>query len=165
MYVLDYHQQVKRINQMIPLRKNDKTFEVYYHDPQSGELWKSFFPYGKKKSNSPKLLRPEPLPSNLEHQLELCLNSGNLADAEGLGIEYSLSPEKWEYLLNLLDENRKNYTRAGFFTFLNKLGVKEPDKTIEALHIDFNNASISREKLMTLRKKAKKLWFKKLIGL
>ena len=126
MYVLDYHQQVKRINQMIPLRKNDKTFEVYYHDPQSGELWKSFFPYGKKNS---------------------------------------LSPEKWEYLLNLLNDNRKNYTRAGFFTFLNKLGVKEPDKTIEALHIDFNNASVSREKLMTLRKKAKKLWFKKLIGL
>ncbi|HAH52040.1 MAG TPA: hypothetical protein DCL80_12620 [Balneola sp.] len=165
MYVLDYHQQVKRINQMIPLRKNDRTFEVYYHDPQSGELWKSFFPYGKKKPNGPKLLRPEPLPSNLEHQLELCLNSGNLADAKGLGIEYSLSPEKWDHLINLLDENRKNYTRAGFFTFLNKLGVKNPTKTFEALQIDFNKTPITSEELLSIKKKARKVWIKKLFGI
>ncbi|MBO6622412.1 MAG: hypothetical protein JJ892_12005 [Balneola sp.] len=165
MYVLDYNQQVKRINQMIPLRKNEKTFEVYYHDPQSGELWKSFFPYGKKMANSPKLLRPEPLPNGMEHQLELCLNSGNLADAEGLGIEYSLNPEKWDALLTMLDSNRKKYTRAGFFAFLNKLGVKDPDKTFEALHYDLNLAPISKNELNALKKRAKKLWFKKLIGL
>lgn len=165
MYVLDYHQQVKRINQMIPLRKNEKTFEVYYHDPQSGELWKSFFPYGKKVANSPKLLRPEPLPNGMEYQLELCLNSGNIADAEGLGIEYSLNPEKWSSLLALLDSNRKKYTRAGFFAFLNKLGVKNPDKTFEALQSDFNVTPISRDELNELKKRARKLWFKKLIGL
>lgn len=165
MYVLDYKKQVKRINQMIPLRKNDRTFEVYYHDPQSGELWKSFFPYGKKNPNGPKLLRPEPLPSSLEHQLELCLNSGNIADAEGLGIEYSLSPEKWDHLLNILDENRKNYTRTGFFTFLNSLGVKNPDMTFKALQIDFNKTPITPETLLSIKKRARKIWIKKLFGL
>jgi hypothetical protein len=165
MYVLDYKQQVKRINQMIPLRKNEKTFEVYYHDPQSGELWKSFFPYGKNTNNAPKILRPEPLPSGLEHQLELCLNSGNQADAEGLGIEYSLNPEKWDDLLSILDANRKKYTRSGFFAFLNKLGIKDPEKTFEALQIDFNKTPISPNQLQALKKRARTLWFKKFLGI
>jgi hypothetical protein len=165
MYVLNYKKQVERINQMIPLRKNEKTFEVYYHDPKSGELWKSFFPYGKKKSGSQKLLRPEPLPPNLDLQLELCLNSGNLADAAGLGIEYSLNPEKWGEILTHLDTNRKIYIRSGFFEFLNHLGVKDPEKTLRALEIDFDNSPLTQKELKTLKTKAQKLWLKKFFGL
>jgi hypothetical protein len=165
MYVLNYKKQVERINEMIPLRKNEKTFEVYYHDPNSGELWKSFFPHGSKNRNGLKLLRPEPLPSSIEHQLELCINSGNLADAAGLGIEYSLNPEKWTDILDVLERNRKRYIRAGFFEFLNNLGVKDPEKTLAALEIDFNEQKISKKELESLKKRAKKIWLKKLIGL
>lgn len=165
MYVLNYKKQVERISQMIPLRKNDKTFEVYYHDPKTGELWKSFFPYGRHRSKGPKLLRPEPLPSSLEHQLELCLNSGNLADATGLGIEYSLNPEKWDDILSLLLSNRKRYVRSGFFEFLKSLGVRAPVKTLKALHIDFDQESLSEKHLNSLKKKAKKLSLLKFFGL
>lgn len=165
MYVLNYKKQIERISQMIPLKKNDKTFEVYYHDPQTGELWKSFFPYGRQSSKGPKLLRPEPLPSSLEHQLELCLNSGNLADATGLGIEYSLNPEKWDDILSLLHANRKRYERSGFFEFLKSLGVRDPEKTFEALHIDFDQKAHSKKDLNSLKKKAQKLWLLKIFGL
>lgn len=165
MYVLNYQKQLERINQMIPLRKNDKTYEVYYHDPQSGELWKSFFPYRNQFKKGPKLLRPEPLPSNIQHQLELCLNSGNIVDAKGLGIEYSLTPEKWNEILTHLDKNRKKYERKGFFEFLNNLGVKDPIQTLKALKIDLNQHSVSKQELILLKKNAKKLWFKRFLGL
>lgn len=161
MYVLNYKKQVERISQMIPLRKNDQTFEVYYHDPQSGELWKSFFPYGKKKSNDLKLLRPEPLPLSIEHQLELCLNSGNIADAAGLGIEYSLSPEKWDEILSVLDLNRKRYVRSGFFEFFKKLGIKNPEKNLSALQTDSTKELLPKKQLLSLKRRAKKLWLKK----
>jgi len=164
MYVLNYKKQIERINEMIPLRKNDKTFEVYYHDPISGKLWKSFFPRGTQSPDSPKLLRPEPLPSSLEHQLEICLNSGELADATGLGIEYSLNPERWAEILSLLDSNRKRYVRSGFFEFLNNLGVKHPKQTLSALEIDLKQNSITQKEVDQLRKKAKKLWIKKFFG-
>lgn len=165
MYVLNYKKQLERISQMIPLRKNDKTFEVYYHDPQSGELWKSFFPKGNQSSDSLKLLRPEPLPTSLEHQLELCLNSGNPADSKGLGIEYSLNPEKWSEILEVLDDNRKRYVRSGFFQFLNHLGVKDPEKTFAALEIDLGQNNMSEKDFISLKKKARKLWFKKFFGI
>lgn len=165
MYVLNYQKQVERISQMIPLRKNDQTFEVYYHDPQSGELWKSFFPYRNKDKKGPKLLRPEPLPQNLNHQLELCLNSGNTADAEGLGIEYSLNPEKWDEILTHLEQNRKKYSRKGFFEFLKYLGVRDPKMTLKALETDFNNHSLSEKNLLTFKKRARKLWIKKFFGI
>lgn len=165
MYVLNYKKQVERISQMIPLRKNDQTFEVYYHDPQSGELWKSFFPYGKKKSNDLKLLRPEPLPLSIEHQLELCLNSGNKSDAAGLGIEYSLDPEKWDEILTLLNANRKRYVRSGFFEFIKHLGVKEPEKTLTTLQTDLNSEPLTKEQLLSLKKRAQKLYLKKFFGI
>jgi len=164
MYVLNYQKQVERISQMIPLRKNDQTFEVYYHDPSSGELWKSFFPYRNQTDKGPKLLRPEPLPSSLQYQLELCLNSGNPSDAEGLGIEYSLNTEKWDEILSHLNQKRKNYTRKGFFTFLNNLGVKDPKMTLEALQIDLDQHPISETELQNIRKKARILWLKKFFG-
>jgi len=161
MYILDYKKQVQRINEMIPLRKNDKTFEVFYHDPASGELWKSFFPHGKKSINSVKILRPEPLPTDLRHQLELCLNSGNPADAAGLGIEYSLHPEKWNEILIILNTNRKIYLRSGFFEFFNYLGVKNSHKVLDTLSENLKNSQLSRKELVLLKKRASMLWLKK----
>ncbi|MEO9885756.1 MAG: hypothetical protein ABJR05_03765 [Balneola sp.] len=165
MYVLNYQKQVERISQMIPLRKNEQTYEVYYHDPESGELWKSFFPYRSENKKGPKLLRPEPLPQNLKHQLEICLNSGNLADAEGLGIEYSLNPEKWDEILTHLEENRKKYSRRGFFEFLKFLGVKDSRLTLEALKIDFGQLSLSEKEIYSLKKRARMLSLKKFFGI
>ncbi len=164
MYVLRYQKQIERINEMIPLRKNDQTYEVFYHDPQSGEMWKSFFPYRQSAKKGPKLLRPEPLPEKLEYLLEVCLNSGEKSDAIGLGMEYSLSPEKWNTIMDVLNENRKSYSRTGFFTFIKHLGVREPEKIFEALKIDFNKTKISEEEIKKLRKRAFKLYWKRFFG-
>ena len=65
MYIIDNKKQIQRINEMVPLRKNMETYEVYYHDPSTGELWKSFFPKGYKAHQGPKLLRVDPLPKQL----------------------------------------------------------------------------------------------------
>ncbi len=164
MYVLNYHEQVERINQMIPLRKNEKTFEVFYHDPQSGELWKSFFPYKKNglELNGPKLLRPEPLPKDLEHQLELCLNSENVSDADGLAIEYSPELSKWEPIIECLEKNRKKYLRKNFIRFINQLGILNPEKNIVTVK---KQCGLPKEVLKSLKRKAQIQKWKKLLGL
>ncbi len=165
MYVLSYQKQIERINEMIPLRKNEKTFEVFYHDPQSGKMWKSFFPYRENSKNGPKLLRPEPLPERTEHLLEACLNSGDKSDSIGLGIEYSLSPEKWGAILAVLEENRKIYSRSGFFTFIKHLGIRNPQETFQALKIDFQRIPVEKKEINNLQKRASKLYWKKFFGI
>lgn len=161
MYVISYKKQLERINEMIPLRKDERTFEVFYHDPNSGKLWKSFFPHFPYIKNGPKLLRPEPLPSSIEHQLELCINSGNKADAIGLGIEYSLQPEKWPEIFEILEKNRKSYIRSGFFSFLDSLGTKNPEESPISVQKRFD---LSEEKLTDFKKRTKKLYLRRFLG-
>lgn len=146
---------------MIPLRKNEQTFEVFYHDPDSGKLWKSFFPHYPYTKNGPKLLRPEPLPGSIEHQLELCINSGDKADAIGLGIEYSLQPQKWAEIFEILNQNRKMYIRSGFLLFIDSLGAKNAEETLSSLN---NEVNISKNELNELKKTAKKLYLKRFLG-
>ena len=162
MYVISYKKQLERISEMIPLRKNEQTFEVFYHDPSSGKLWKSFFPHYPYFKNGPKLLRPEPLPSSIEHQLELCLNSGDKTDAVGLGIEYSLQPEKWEEIFEILERNRKSFIRSSFIAFLNSLGARTPDETLKEVKESLN---LTSEELNEYKKRSKKLYLKRLMGI
>lgn len=161
MYVLNYHQQIERISRMIPLRKNEETFEVYYHDPQTGELWKSFFPHKEHLGKGPKILRPEPLPENIELQLEICINSGEEEDAKGLAIEYSLRPEKWEEIIDTLEANFKKYMRSGFLLFIKTLGVLDPTDIIDEDRPTALYPSIGKDRLLRLKKRARKLRWKK----
>jgi 16S rRNA A1518/A1519 N6-dimethyltransferase RsmA/KsgA/DIM1 with predicted DNA glycosylase/AP lyase activity len=146
---------------MVPVRKNMDTFEVFYHDPATGELWKSFFPKGFKEHKGPKLLRPEPLPQSLELQLEICLNSPDDSDAIGLGIECSVKPEKWEEIINVLDKNRKKYLRSHLNTFIKHLGVLNPDDLFEEIELDLQKLGLEKELLSTLKKRAKRIKLKR----
>jgi len=137
------------------------TFEVFYHDPATGELWKSFFPKGFKEHKGPKLLRPEPLPQSLELQLEICLNSPDDSDAIGLGIECSVKPEKWEEIINVLDKNRKKYLRSHLNTFIKHLGVLNPDDLFEEIELDLQKLGLEKELLSTLKKRAKRIKLKR----
>ncbi|HET8865130.1 MAG TPA: hypothetical protein VFM80_05485 [Gracilimonas sp.] len=161
MYILNNKRQIERIKDMVPVRKNMDTFEVFYHDPSTGELWKSFFPKGYKEHRGPKLLRPEPLPESLELQLEICLNSQDDSDAIGLGIEFSVKPKKWESIIEILDKNRKNYLRSHLNTFIKHLGVLHPLKTLEEIKIDPNEAGLTKEKLTAIKKRAKRIKIKR----
>ncbi|MAL18529.1 MAG: hypothetical protein CL670_12595 [Balneola sp.] len=140
---------------MVPVRKDMETFEVFYHDPSTGELWKSFFPRGFKEHQGPKLLRPEPLPDNLELQLEICLNSPDDSDAIGLGIECSIKPEKWKLILNLLDKNRKRYLRSHLNTFIKHLGVLNPVESLKEIETDPSSIGLDESTLNSFRKKAR----------
>jgi hypothetical protein len=163
MYIIDNKRQIERINRMVPLRKNLETFEVYYHDPSTGEMWKSFFPKGYQEHKGPKLLRPEPLPNSLELQLEICLNSSDDSDAIGLGIECSVKPEKWETILDLLDKNRRNYLRSHLNTFINHLGILNPDKALKDIELNPEDAELSPQKLIRLKKRARMIKFKRFL--
>ncbi|MAO63495.1 MAG: hypothetical protein CL666_00700 [Balneola sp.] len=165
MYILDNKKQIQRINEMVPLRKDMDTFEVYYHDPSTGELWKSFFPRGFKKHEGTKLLRIDPLPSELELQLEICLNSPDDSDAIGLGIECSVKPEKWIEIIQLLDKNRKQYLRTNLNTFIKHLGVLNPKESLQEISIDPTQAGLTEEDLIQLTKTAKRIKLKRLFRL
>lgn len=163
-YVLDYKDQIRRINEMVAVRKDMETMEVYYHDTSTGELWKSFFPRYTKKNNGPKLLRPEPLPVSLEKKLEKCLNSEDKSDAVGLGIELSVNPEKWADIMALLKKNRRNYRRSNFFVFLKSSRLLDPIKSLSEIGQIPANFELTEKELKKLRRQAKFLRFRRFLG-
>lgn len=158
MYIINNKRQIERIKDMVTVRKNMETYEVFYHDPLTGELWKSFFPRGFQQHKGPKLLRPEPLPENLELQLEICLNGTNDSDAIGLGIECSVNPERWEEIISILDKNRNKYLRSHLNTFIKHLGILRPEESLKEINIQPEEAGLNKDKLKSLRKQAK--WIK-----
>jgi hypothetical protein len=147
---------------MVTVRKNMDTFEVFYHDPATGELWKSFFPKGFKEHRGTRLLRREPLPKSLELQLEICLNSPDDADAIGLGIECSVNPKSWPNIIKTLDSNRKKYLRSHLNTFIKHLGVLNPEKSLKEIQVKPAEAGLDKETLSLLTKKAKRIKLKRL---
>ena len=161
MYVLQRQEQIQRINEMVTLRKDNNTLEVYYHDPKTGEMWKSFFPKRYNGHSGPKVLRPEPLPQTLEQQLQSCINSISEADARGLGIEYSMKPEYWSQILDILARNRRSYHRAHFFTFLEHLGILHVRKMLNELELDSTQFGMGEEQLYALQKRARSVKRKK----
>lgn len=163
MYILNNKRQNERIKDMVTVRKNMDTFEVFYHDPSTGELWKSFFPRGYKKHQGPKLLRPEPLPENLELQLEICLNSPDDSDAIGLGIECSVKPQKWEEIVEILDRNRNNYLRSHLSTFIKYLGILHPHESLKEIELDPQDVGMDKDKLTYLKKRARRIKFKRFL--
>lgn len=163
MYIIDNKRQIERINSMVPLRKNLETFEVYYHDPTTGEMWKSFFPKGYHEHKGPKLLRPEPLPKSLELQLEICLNSTDDSDAIGLGIECSIKPEQWETILDLLDKNRKKYLRSHLNTFISHLGVLDPLNALADMETTPQETGLTAQDLRLLKKRARLIKLKRFL--
>ncbi|MEX0608019.1 MAG: hypothetical protein WD016_01755 [Balneolaceae bacterium] len=161
MYIINNKRQLERIKTMVPVRKNMNTFEVYYHDPTTGELWKSFFPRGYQGHQGPKLLRPEPMPENLELQLEICLNSKDDSDAIGLGIECSVKPGQWLSIITLIDKNRNKYLRSNLNVFLNHLGVLDPKKSLTEINLKPEEYGLDDEALQEIKKKAKRVKLKR----
>ncbi|SMO71282.1 hypothetical protein [Gracilimonas mengyeensis] len=162
MYIINNRQQLEYTKSMTVVRKNMETFEVYYHEPSSGKLWKSFFPKGFNKHKGPKLLRPDPLPENIEQQLNICLNSDDDSDAAGLGIEWSAEPQEWSFILDLVDTNRKEYPRNNLNIFLEHLGVLDPQKNLDEIQTADQIEDIpSPDEFNFLRKKARKIKLKR----
>jgi len=165
MYIIEHRQQIERIRELTQIRKNQDTFEVFYHDPASGNMWRSFFPHANGHVRGPKLLRTHPLPGNLEKQLNICLNSEDITDAKGLALEYSAKPYQWIPVVKILQKNRRKYKRRHLKIFLSLSGLKKPQKAIKELDHLEKNVRLTKARQTLIQRKVRKLLFLTKTGL
>jgi len=125
MYIIDHDKQISLIREMKQLRKNTKSYEVYYHHPYSNQMWKSFFPQASGDELGPKLLRHEPVPTDIEERLNICLRAEAPENAIGLGIEWSAKPELWPSIIQALEKSYSHYDRTQLKLFLDNLELDE----------------------------------------
>lgn len=125
MYIIDHEKQISLINEMKQLRKNSQSYEVYYHHPLTNQMWKSFFPLANEEELGPKLLRHEPVPTDIEERLNICLREDDPANAIGLGIEWSAKPELWPSIIQALEKQYAHYNRSQIKLFLDNLQLDE----------------------------------------
>lgn len=165
MYLIDFHRQNEKIRELITVRKNEETMEVFYHDPSSGEMWKSFFPRGYRDRSSQKLLRPEPDTATMEERIHAELVTEEESNAMGLAIELSGKPEKWADIVAVLNNNRSKYKPKMIRTFLDHLGVYEPEVIFNDLNIEAEDIGMQQEELHRLRKECRKIRLKRFFRL
>lgn len=163
MYILDYERQLSMIREMTQLRKDSDEWVVYYHHPSTNEMWKSYFPKATDQHKGPKVLRTEPVPEKLEDRLDECLKSEVPENAEGLGIELSVAPQKWEEIITLLEENYRKYNRKQLTQFLASLGIEDYQNVFDELDYTLEQFNLTAEKLDELAWRSKKLRFKRFL--
>lgn len=130
MYIIDHDQQISLINEMKQLRKNTQKYEVYYHHPYTNQMWKAFFPRATDERLGPKLLRHEPVPTDIDERLNICLGEEVPENAIGLGIEWSARPELWPVIIQALENRYSHYNRNQLKRFLENLHLSEARKEL-----------------------------------
>lgn len=125
MYIVDHDKQISLISEMKQLRKDTKNFEVYYHHPYTNQMWKAFFPQADGDDLGPKLLRHEPIPTDVDELLNICLTENAPENAIGLGIEWSVKPELWPSIIQALEKRYSHYNRTQLKLFLEHLELNE----------------------------------------
>lgn len=161
MYVLDRDRQNSLIEEMTQLRRDTKTWEVYYHHPSTNAMWKSYFPRSTENDRGPKILRTEPVPDRLEERLQNCLVEENPENAIGLGIELSTSPGQWEDVMDILEENYRRYHRRQLPRFLKHLKIEEYEKLFDEIGHDLQQSPMGKDTFDELARRSKKLRFKR----
>lgn len=144
MYVLDHDRQLLLIREMTQLRKDNQSWEVYYHHPTTNVMWKSYFPKATSKDKGPKILRTEPVPEVLETRIENCLVERVPENAIGLGIELSTEPQKWEQVINIVEKNYREYHRKQLPLFLNHLKVEDFETLFEEIDYNLEDSAFSK---------------------
>lgn len=127
MYIIDKEKQIGLIREMKQLRKDSTKYEVYYHHPYTNQMWKSFFPLSDGGMLGPKLMRKEPLSTDIEECLNICLVESAPENAIGLGIEWSVHTTLWPDIIKALEQNYSHYQRSQLKLFLNHLNIEEVD--------------------------------------
>lgn len=164
MYIVDPSQQIELIREMTQIRKDMEKWMVFYHHPYTNQMWKSFFPKATEKDRGPKLLRHEPLQENLRDYLMACLKEDVPENAIGAGIEQSADMEKWPEIMDVLEQDYKEYERSQLRLFLKNLNVERYQENMEELNINPESLSLSEKDLKSLSWRSKKLKLKKLFG-
>jgi hypothetical protein len=163
MYIIDHDKQVALINEMKQLRKDSKKYEVYYHHPYTNQMWKSFFPRANEKGLGPKLLRHEPVPSDINERLNICLGEDARENAIGLGIEWSAHPNIWPDIIQALENRYSHYNRKQLKLFLDNLHLDEAKEEMptEVSEEDSENELISEDTVGDLIWRSRKIRMKR----
>lgn len=160
MYIIDHEKQIALIKEMKQLRKDTQKCEVYYHHPYTNQMWKAFFPRASEDELGPKLLRHEPVPTDIEERLNICLGEGVPSNAIGLGIEWSAKPELWPAVIQALENRYANYDRKQLKLFLDNLQLdeakaelpEEPKDKEQDISADFVGDLIWRSRKVRLKR-------------
>lgn len=163
MYIIDHDKQIALINEMKQLRKDSKKFEVYYHHPYTNQMWKGFFPRANGSDLGPKLLRHEPVPTDIHERLNICLGEEVPENAVGLGIEWSARPEMWPEIFQALESRYARYNRKQLKLFLDNLHLDEAKEKIPSDNTqeDFYKQEISADQVGELIWKSRKIRMKR----
>lgn len=161
MYVLDHNRQISLIREMTQLRKDSESWEVYYHQPSTNAMWKSYFPKANDEHRGPKILRTEPVPDRLEDRLDNCLKEPIPENAIGLAIELSARPQQWESIITVLDDNYRRYDRKQLSLFLKNLGVEDYKKTLDELNVSLQEVELTENNFKKLARRSKIIRFKR----
>ncbi|NGP87599.1 hypothetical protein [Fodinibius halophilus] len=159
MYIIDHDKQIALISEMKQLRKDTDNCEVYYHHPYTNQMWKAFFPRANGEELGPKLLRHEPVPTDIEKRLNICLEEEVPENAIGLGIEWSAYPEIWPAVIQALENEYAHYDRKQLKLFLDNLHLDEakgelPEESEEEVDIseDFVGDLIWRSRKVRVKR-------------
>jgi hypothetical protein len=161
MYVVNQERQASLIREMTQLRKNSKSWEVYYHHPSTNVMWKSYFPQATNETRGPKILRTEPVPNSLKKRLRNCLVETNPENAIGLGIELSTQPQRWQQIIVLLEQNYSTYNRKQLSYFIEYLGVEQYQLLCKDIGYCINDGSISEKLFHNLARRSRIIRFKR----
>ncbi|PAU94384.1 hypothetical protein CK503_06170 [Aliifodinibius salipaludis] len=163
MYIIDHDKQVSLINEMKQLRKDSKKYEVYYHHPFTNQMWKSFFPLANEDELGPKLLRHEPVPTNINERLNICLGEDAPENAIGLGIEWSARPEIWPDVIQALENRYSHFDRHQLKLFLDNLHLDEAKEKMpaEVPEDDTRESKITEDKVGDLIWRSRKIRMKR----
>lgn len=153
MYIVDHQKQIALINEMKQLRKDSKKYEVYYHHPFTNQMWKSFFPQAEGDDLGPKLLRHEPVPSDVSERLNICLSERAPENAIGLGIEWSAKPQLWPDIIQALEQEYTHFNRSQIKLFLDHLDLEESKEKVSAGATDEKAKSENVDNLIWRSKK------------
>lgn len=163
MYILDRERQVALIREMTQLRKDTDKWVVYYHHPTTNEMWKSYFPYGAGDGQGTKIMRKEPVSEDLKERVDRCLSSREEENAAGLGIDYSVSPGKWESLVDHLEDHYRKYRRKQLSVFLDHLGIFEFESLFRKLNYVPSDDGWKETHYRDLARRCRKIKFKRLL--
>lgn len=161
MYVLDHNRQLLLIREMTQLRKDNQTWEVYYHNPSTNVMWKSYFPKATAENKGPKILRTEPVPEVLEKRLENCLVEDVPENAIGLGIELSTEPKKWEQVVEVVEQNYRQYHRQQLPRFLKSLKIEEYHSLFREINYNLEESSFTEKHFKDLASRSRKIRLKR----
>lgn len=163
MYILDYHKQISLIKEMVQLRKDNTREEAYYHDPSTNAIWKSYFPKANGNMRGPKVLRRTDIDTNiLEDEIAMCLGSDVQDDAAGLGVEYSVHPQKWNQILTIIEKRYSEFDRSQIKMFFRELGILDYEHLFEEMDFNADQFNLDEDDLKNLSSRARRVLLKKL---